>query len=50
MKGVLKNLAQREATRSVLTPGQEFTVTERGPVVVQALGEAMVGVKLPVAA
>ena len=50
MKGALKNSAQREATRSVLTPGQEFTVTECGLVLVQALGEAMVGVKLPVVA
>ena len=50
MKGALKNSAQREATRSVLTPGKEFTVTERGLVVEQALGESAVGVKLPVAA
>lgn len=49
LQGRLYVTQEGDWTDYVLTPGQEFTVTRRGLVVVQALDESTVGVKLPVA-
>lgn len=49
LQGMLHVTQEGDYKDYILTPGQEFTVTERGLVVVQALGESTVGVKLPVA-